>query len=54
MLVLSWYKTGWGHWRRRFAEAGVLKIWEAFLEEVPMKDKLSGGLALPANGARRS
>ena len=27
---------------------------EGFLEEVPMKDKPSGGLALPANGARRS
>lgn len=27
---------------------------EDFLEEVPMKDKPSGGLALPANGARRS
>lgn len=24
-------------------ESGELKIWEAFLEEVPVKDKLSGG-----------
>ena len=38
---------------KRFT-AGEVKIWEGFLEEVPMKDKLGGGLALPARGARRS
>lgn len=31
-----------------------MKIWEGFLEEVPIKDEQSGSLALSASGTRRN
>lgn len=33
---------------------GGVKIWEGFLEEMPIKGKQSGSLVLPASGTRRN